>query len=323
MRHNLRPQESLADCKHSLVLIVRLRSPPHAGLIKSSKESVMQSSQGSSKPLVVHIHVPKTAGTSVCNILRRNFGSRHLDLYDPHPARVFPPDYLVEILRDNPDVVSISSHSLRRPHYTLGEHNRRLFRFCFLRSPIDWVISNLTYLKLNYENLSAEHRAILPPDTPRMGVEKFLANRLAFEEQSQLLPGNWICRYFSETWFIEEIIPQIIAESGTVPTLAELRQKFLETAVGHTLRTLRAMDFVGITELIEQSATQLGNRIRNLGLSFGVDEVPKENVSRHILKETSWMNEANRTFRKLQELTTLDFRIYALFKAELEEKIDM
>ena len=186
------------------------------------------------------------------------------DLYDLHPARIYPVDYLEEILKDNPEVVSISSHSLRRPFYRLGEHKRQIFRFCFLRSPVDWVISNLTYLKLNYENLSAEHRTILPPDTPQLSIEDYLASRLAYEEQTQLLPGNWICRYFSEAWFMEEIVPQMITKSGTVPTLVDFRQKFMEVAAEYTLKTLKTMDFVGITERIEQSISQLAIGIRGL-----------------------------------------------------------
>jgi hypothetical protein len=280
----------------------------------------MQSTENIMMPLVIHTHVPKTAGTSVCNIFRRNYGDRHLDLYDPHPARIFQENYLEEVLKVNPEVVSISSHSFRRPFYQLGEHKTRIFRFCFLRSPVDWVISNLTYLKHNYENLSAEHRTLLPPDTPQLSIEDFLANRLAYEEQTQLLPGNWICRYFSEAWFMEEIVPQMITESGTVPTLVDFRQKFMEVAVEETSKTLKSMDFVGITEQIDQSVLQLAAGIRSLGLTFEVEEVPEDNVSRHILGETSWMNEGNPTFRKLQELLTLDVKIYSLFKDELEKR---
>src|SRR5450759_4572706 len=90
----------------------------------------------------------KCGGTSLNRLLEMTFADRHFDHYPldqgPFPTR----DELVNLVLDRPEIVSLSSHSIRLFPPIIG--NRLPLYVAFLREPIQRFISHLTYCKKQY-----------------------------------------------------------------------------------------------------------------------------------------------------------------------------
>ena len=95
--------------------------------------------------VLLHYHFLKNAGTTVEQILDRNFGERFARLDTPERSGHFTNAALVEFLEQHPEVVAVSSHQIRHP---LPEARGYLFfDLCFLRDPIDRIRSMYDYFR--------------------------------------------------------------------------------------------------------------------------------------------------------------------------------
>ena len=64
----------------------------------------------SKRPVIVHFHLFKNAGTSVDRILQRNFGDRWIEIEGPNNKKLTQ-DALIDFIRENPQYDAISSHT--------------------------------------------------------------------------------------------------------------------------------------------------------------------------------------------------------------------
>lgn len=92
----------------------------------------------SKRPVIVHFHLFKNAGTSVDTILERNFGERWIEIEGPNNRKLDPED-LIAFIRDNPQYEAISSHTavVSVPEYEDVE----IIPIFFYRHPIDRIRS--------------------------------------------------------------------------------------------------------------------------------------------------------------------------------------
>ena len=139
----------------------------------------------SSRPLFVHVHIPKCAGTSFNALLRESFGSAHADVYSPQPDSAYETAYLDELVTTRPNLISIASHSIRRYPRTLG--GRRALYACFLRDPLGSLeFDRVDPLRFPCVRLASEaiRRGGTAPAAlnaaNEVAVEAFLAGRLPF-----------------------------------------------------------------------------------------------------------------------------------------------
>jgi hypothetical protein len=98
-------------------------------------------------PIAAFAHIPKTAGQTLIYLLRRNFGSRHLDVQRrrrSHPLDLYRPCDLNIDLRLCPRLASIAGHHLQ-PHVDMGEFSDHLDWYTFLRNPIKRYISHYLF----------------------------------------------------------------------------------------------------------------------------------------------------------------------------------
>jgi len=95
------------------------------------------------RPLLIHYHIYKNAGSSIDHILKASLGERWIDFEGPDPERPLVPEALASFLSDKPDILAVSSHQLRPP-YPAGYD---VFPICFLRHPLDRIRSIFEYQK--------------------------------------------------------------------------------------------------------------------------------------------------------------------------------
>ncbi|MGY6215129.1 sulfotransferase family 2 domain-containing protein [Methylolobus aquaticus] len=96
------------------------------------------------RPLLVHFHIFKNAGSTIEDILRRNFEDLHLayDLADP-TGQIGNDDVLRFIDREQ-QMAALSSHQISYPIFCGRE--LEIYSLFFLRHPIDRIASSLRYL---------------------------------------------------------------------------------------------------------------------------------------------------------------------------------
>ena len=92
----------------------------------------------SKRPVIVHFHLFKNAGTSVDRILQRNFGDRWIEIEGPNNKKLTQ-DALIDFIRGNPQYDAISSHTavVSVPQYDDIE----IIPIFFYRHPIDRIRS--------------------------------------------------------------------------------------------------------------------------------------------------------------------------------------
>jgi hypothetical protein len=95
--------------------------------------------------VVVHYHVFKNAGTTVENILEREFPEKFAKLHGPGPEATLDGEDLAAFLKDHPNVKAVSSHHLRYPTPLL--RNIVIFDCCFLRHPLERLASLYSYYR--------------------------------------------------------------------------------------------------------------------------------------------------------------------------------
>ena len=95
--------------------------------------------------IILHYHILKNAGTTLENILDRNFGERFARLDTEHRDGRIEQSDIVDYLDRHPDIEAISSHQI---HYPVPQARGYLFfDWCFLRDPIDRLRSTYDYFR--------------------------------------------------------------------------------------------------------------------------------------------------------------------------------
>jgi hypothetical protein len=129
-----------------------------------------------STPLLIHVHLPRSAGTTLNSLLEQWFEDRFLRWYDPDPSRIYSIEEIEEKLLSMPGIGCIASRSIRTyPRSICGRPARYI---TFLRAPIDRIISNCTYTLKNYGDFSPEHKRTFPQQSGELNLIEMLADWL-------------------------------------------------------------------------------------------------------------------------------------------------
>jgi hypothetical protein len=126
-----------------------------------------------SRPILIHSHIPKTAGTSVRIAMRGAFGDRHRDAYTGVQGRAFTQRELDRVAAGPPPADSLSSHAIR--DFPPSVDGREPIYFCFVRDPLGQFLSYVRYVRDAFETLTQTHRGVLPPRTDAMSEEDLAA----------------------------------------------------------------------------------------------------------------------------------------------------
>src|SRR6201987_1473483 len=128
------------------------------------------------RPLILHCHIPKTAGTTVSAGFRTSFASLHIHHYHPDPFYILTKERLETLLEIYPGIRSISSHHLRS--FPLSVGSRPTFLMTFLRKPEDVLISQLKHLQSQFASFPDQVRCQWPKETPHLPLRELVRRYL-------------------------------------------------------------------------------------------------------------------------------------------------
>jgi hypothetical protein len=177
------------------------------------------------RTLIVHYHLFKNAGTSVDELLKRNFGARWAQMeFEGGPGRERKSVQLTNYLLEQPNLLAFSSHTAQLPLPVL--EGVSVFPIIFVRHPIDRLRSAYSFERVqNADTLGA-----------RIAKENDFAGYLREHLQ---LPLNRSVRNFQTGR---------LARNEPVAAGSELQR---------ALRALKTLPFIGLVEAYDQSIERL------------------------------------------------------------------
>ena len=123
------------------------------------------------KPIILHYHLFKNAGTTIDWILEKNFGKNAIRMDADIPRGILPNKTVLQFIEKNPNVNSVSSHRLRLP---VPENTKFFFLpMIFIRHPIDRIFSIYSYNKRR-----KDVRTIPEENAKKMNVSEYITSNL-------------------------------------------------------------------------------------------------------------------------------------------------
>jgi hypothetical protein len=245
--------------------------------------------------IILHYHILKNAGSTIENILDRNFGERFARLDTEHRDGRIEQDDIIDYLERHPAIEAVSSHQI---HYPVPRARGYLFfDWCFLRDPIDRLRSTYDYFR--------QHTADGDPLSDA-------ANRLEFAAYIRCL--------------LERFPEQVDnPQTNLLANGAADRETFpsdFEPALRRMLETV----FLGVVDLYEQSVVAGRYRMRAVfpWLNFAQ---PAVNVSRGLegslaSRRLQFRSAVGRSvYREVLRLNALDFRLLRAARAEVRRRL--
>lgn len=198
------------------------------------------------RPLLAHVHIPKTGGLSVVNLLEKSFPGQamHID-WNYSPGAVAELPYFQARLAERPNVQSVSSH-LFRWAYPSVIGDRLMLYFTVIREPLAQIKSFIRFIKYNSTVFTPEARIYLPAYTKEMSLTE-IADVVINNGRVMALP----CFFLGNTPDAEPVI-----------------------------RRLKRFFFVGLFERLEDSLWLLQQKAAELGFDLAVEQLAHVNASR-------------------------------------------
>ena len=233
------------------------------------------------KDLFIHLHIPKTGGTTLRDIIQRQYQSEKILMI---PKLEESENILKEV-----STSKIKQLKLIQGHLKYGIHNhfhRRAKYFAIIRDPINRVLSTYYYVlsqKNNPQNLSTSNNQMTIYDFVQSGVNPFLING-----QTQLISGK------------TGDIDNPIIESEELFSLAKenIENDFL---------------FLGITEMFDETILILKNM---LGW-----HMPYYSIANRTKKKPNYDAVNPTIISFIKEHNQLDIKLYNITKTSLLNRI--
>jgi len=245
--------------------------------------------------VLLHYHILKNAGSTIEEILHRNFREKFCRFDTPDRDGELKNAELVAYLEANPSVAAFSSHQI---YYPVPQAAGFLFfDLCFLRDPLDRIRSVYDYFR----------------QKPSAGDPMSdLANQCALGEFTRYLIDNW-------PWTINDVQVNLLA-NGIVND--QPRPEDFDRAIERMLEIC----FLGVVDLFDESlvAGQYGLRSAFPGL---ICEHPPVNISgdgtleQRIAKFREACDPA--VFKELLRLNAMDFELLDRARAEVRRRFEM
>lgn len=202
----------------------------------------------SKRTIIIHRHIFKNAGTTFDWILKNNFGEAFCDHRDDTPMRKEGEKYLLQYLKEHPEIRVLSSHHIWFKVEPQSHFN--LIPVMFLRHPIERIRS-----VYNFERQQQS-------DTPGSRMAK----QLDFTEYVR--------------WRMDDRVSAVIRNMQTrylagYKKVKPLNQKHLNDA----LKELERQKFIGVVDLFDESLKHFDKTFREIGIELDFSYRP-QNVAR-------------------------------------------
>ena len=261
------------------------------------------------QPLLLHCHIPKTAGTTISAGLRKSFEILHFHHFHPDPFYILTRETLEQLLEISPALNSISSHHLRS--FPMKLRGRPTFLITFLRKPEDALISQLKHIRRNFSAFPPEVRRLWPEETPELPLRELARRCLAQITSDQDISPQ--TRFFCN--------PNAMAKSG----LSDGNSYGLDSyEIAQAI--LKEFHFVGIVDEMKKSLELLTDLLAQRGVKVYFTGADRQNRAPEKAKPT-WMTREDEVGRRVLEASKSDRLLYRHFREgllaahrELEER---
>lgn len=223
------------------------KSDPVPGDEKPGSFPVYVCRRGKYRPLLVQVHIPKTGGLAVLDLLGKSFPGRTLDIdWNFNTGAIAELPFLQARLRENPEIDAVSSHLFRFAYPTvLGD--RLMLYFAMIREPLDQIKSLIRFLKYNHSCYTDEGLKQLPRFDPNSSLVE-IADVIISKKHRPDMP----CEFLTST--------PIESQSA--------------------IRRLRRFFFVGLFDRFEDSMWLLQQKAAPYGFDLALDKLEKVNATR-------------------------------------------
>lgn len=249
-------------------------------------------------PLILHCHIPKTAGTTVSAGFRRSFDIFHFHHFHPDPFYILTKQRLDELLEMDPSLRSISSHHLRSFPLSIGD--RPTFLVTFLRRPEDAFISQLKYVQREFFSFPEQVRCLWPADTPSLTLRELAYRCLDTAACHDFCPQTrFVCN----------------PDAGASFGLSDGHRYGLDSyEMAHQILT--QFHFVGIVEEMKKSLEVLTDRLLQWGTKVYFKLDLKLNTSDSGTRP-AWLTPEDEVGRRVLAVGRNDRRLHEYFRQKL------
>ena len=251
--------------------------------------------------LLVHIHIPKTAGTSLRMWLYRAFPNGFGSMY---PAYDFDEESLAAAGLGDLRLRAVSTHNIRR--FPPQSCRRRMHYLTLLREPLDHFRSIVLYLK-----------------QVKRDVGDWLPFKKMLPEEMEKMSSREITEYLLTKHFDNFESPQttFLAAYAWRDRVADPsdHQAFCAERLEIAKGILRSFLAVGTVERIRESLDLMRARCASLGYGLlPTQEIGWDNVTK-FRDDFGWAHEGDDVGRRLLAATADDRALYAFAEELLDE----
>jgi hypothetical protein len=258
-----------------------------------------------SKPIFIHVHVPKSGGTSLNTLLNTWFKGRMQWIYFSDPKRVLTQKEMEDVVRQNRNIDCITSHHIRLFPPIIAR--RPAFYITFLREPADYCISSARHAIRTQREMSTEHRALQPENLEQFTVLGLIQHWIE-EEEKDIFVGSDFSRIFFET-----IAIRLGIDPGKIIRSNVERESIQTLARAIAITQLKHFFFVGDFAEFSTEVRRLAGVLRALGVEIKNEQVPWE---RRSSDRPFSSPEQEREIRKtLTRLLPVDRSVYEYFSS--------
>jgi hypothetical protein len=259
-----------------------------------------------SVPIIVHAHVPKTAGTSFRQLLEHNFGTDcHLH-WNPDPLFCFSRPEVERLVEEQPTLRALSSHGLR--HLWPQICGRPVLAVTFLRDPIALFFSLLRYTRSKWQVLPPEVKQWWPENTPELTVRELANEYLHRSKQLTGSPSQCLqTRFFCPLTSGKPLFPCDATSYGY-------------NSLYRAAQVLETFFFVGLVEEMEASLWLFRTKLRAKGIDFVVPGRICANQT-HPYERLDWLRADDPVGRAVLRAHRNDRRLYRRYAARFRREV--
>lgn len=247
------------------------------------------------RPIVVHFHIFKNAGSTVDWVLDKNFGKDAIKFDDKDkPGNVYSADKILEILSEKQNAKSLSSHQMRFPLPKSNDYN--FLPIVFVRHPIDRAFSLYSFARRDDRN--SEFNA----NAKNLTIKEFIRYNMGNKDLRQM--KNPQTRWLSQE--IKEFNPPL--------------------RLTRAIENITSCTILGIVDRMDESLVVAEETLKpyfpNINMSYVSQNVSKERASSLEERLAKAREEIGKElWNRLLKRNGQDMEVYNKANGELDKRI--